>query len=266
MILYKKHVEDEELRGYSEENINEVMSRRQTIASLTVELVGFFDGIGDLYPQVITDELSRLYSFIKKESTGSGGMINYSSGYRFNIVYGVPKTDENAFIHALNGARSLLEWVDRRNVSDNKSGVKWEIKMGLCSGIAVTGTVGDSYVAVGEVVESSKKMLDHAVRYDVPLVTDSESELKRLENFQFRTLDFVNTDDDSLPETYVYEVFLVDRKGIDHAIKLYGHGLQMFLEGRYDVALYDFKKVNKLLDDDPPSQLFLQRCERMIRG
>ena len=138
--------------------------------------------------------------------------------------------------------------------------------MGLSYGTAVTGTVGDSYVAVGEVVENSKKMLDHAIHYGVPLVTDSESELKKLEGFQYRALDFVNTGKDSLPETYVYEVFLTDRRGIDQAIKLYSHGLEMFLEGRYDVALYDFKKVNKLLDEDPPSQLFLQRCERMIKG
>ena len=266
VILYKKYVEDEELLGCSEENIDEVMSRRQSIASLTAELVGFSGPIGDLYPQVITEELSRLYSFMKKESTGSGGMINYSSGYRFNVVYGVPGTDEDAFLHAVKGAKSLLEWIDWRNRSDNRSGVKWEVKMGLSYGTAVTGTVGDSYVAVGEVVENSEKMLDHAIYYGVPLVTDSESELKSLEDFQFRTLDLVNTGNDSLPETYVYEVFLTDRRGIDHAIKLYSHGLEMFLEGRYDVALYDFKKVNKLLEDDPPSQLFLQRCERMIKG
>jgi class 3 adenylate cyclase len=266
VILYKKYVADDELLGYSEENINEVTSKRQRVASLTAELVGFLNNTGDLYPQVITGELSGLYSFVKKEATMHGGMVNYSSGYHFNVIYGVPRHDDDAFLHAVEGSKSLFGWVDRRNSSDNRSGIKWELKMGLSCGTAVTGTVGDSFVVIGEAIESSKRMLTHAKQYGVPLVTDSESDLKRFPQLKRRNLDRVSTGSDSLPEIYVYEVFLRDHRSIDNAIKLYCHGLEMFLEGRYDVALYDFKKVDKLLGEDPPSQLFLQRCERMIRG
>jgi class 3 adenylate cyclase len=266
VILYRKYITDDELLGYSEENIDEVTSKRQRVASLTAELVGFLKNTGDLYPQIITDELSRLYSFVKKEATGHGGMVNYTSGYHFNAVYGVPKTDQDAFLHAVEGSRSLLEWVDNRNSSEKRSGIKWELKMGLSCGAAVTGTIGDSFIVIGEAVENSKQMLTHAKQFGVPLVTDSESEIKRLPGFRFRNLDLVSTGNDSLPETYIYEVFLRDQRGIENAIKLYCHGLEMFLEGHYDVALFDFKKVNKLLGEDPPSLLFLQRCEQMIRG
>jgi class 3 adenylate cyclase len=266
VILYRKYVDDETLLGYSEENITEVTSRRQSVSSLFVELVGFYEHIGDLYPQVITDELSRLYSFLKRDATKNGGLINFSNGPRLNLVFGVPGADENSFLRTVETAERLLQWVDNRNKVDNKSGIRWKVRMGLSCGIAVTGTVGDSYAVIGEVCESAHRMLGHASYYDVPLVTDSEAELIRYPAMRFRKLDLVNTENDALPETYVYEVFLTGDRGIEQSIKLYSHGLEMFLDGRYEVALYDFKKVNKLLGGDPPSRLFLARCERMIRG
>ncbi|MBN2323290.1 MAG: hypothetical protein JXQ30_06115 [Spirochaetes bacterium] len=266
VILYRKYVDDETLLGYSEENITEVTSRRQAVCSLAVELVGFYEHIGDLYPQVITDELSRLYSFLKGDATKNGGIINFSNGPRLNLVFGVPGADENAFVRAVETAGRLLQWVDNRNKVDNKSGIRWKVRMGLSCGTAVTGTVGDSYTVIGEVCESAHRMLGHARYYNVSLVTDSEGELVRYPAVRFRKLDLVNTENDSLPETYINEIFLVRDGGIEQSIKLYSHGLEMFLEGRYEVALYDFKKVNKLLGGDPPSQLFLSRCERMIRG
>ena len=266
VILYRKYVDDETLLGYGEENITEMTSRRLCVSSLTVELVGFYDHIGDLYPQVITDELSRLYSFLKSDATKNGGLINFSNGPLLNLVFGVPATDENAFLRAVEAAGRLFQWVENRNKVDNKSGIRWKVRMGLSSGIAVTGTVGDSYTVIGEACESAHRMLGYSRDYDVPLVTDSEAELMRYPATRFRKLDLVNTENDSLPESYIFEVFLTGARGIEQSIKLYSHGLEMFLEGRYEVALYDFKKVNKLLGEDPPSKLFLQRCERMIRG
>jgi len=40
----------------------------------------------------------------------------------------------------------------------------------------------------------------------------------------------------------------------------------MFFDGKYDIAVYEFKKVNKILDGDNPSYIFLKRCERFSKG
>jgi hypothetical protein len=121
-------------------------------------------------------------------------------------------------------------------------------------------------VVIGEVVKNSMKMLEHAKYYGVALVTDSESEIKKFGKVKYRRLDLVDTGNDTLPEAYVYEIFLQDDYRTDNAIKLYSHGLELFFEGKYDVALYDFKKVKNLLGEDNPSDIFLKRCDRLIRG
>ncbi|UCB46053.1 MAG: hypothetical protein JSV25_01120 [Spirochaetota bacterium] len=267
IILYRKHIANKELLSLNESNVSNITSRRQDVASMSLELVGFLEPIGELYPQVITEELGYLHSFLKKESSSHGGMINFSNGYFFNLVYGVPSYDEMAFPSAINGSKAALDFIESRNSSgQNRSGIKWEMKIGLSYGPGVTGTVGDSYVVIGEVVDKSMKMLEHAKFYGVALATDSETEIKKYGKAKYRRLDLVSTGHDTLPEAYVYEIFLQDDNRTDNAIKLYSHGLEMFFEGKYDVALYDFKKVKKLLGEDNPSDIFLERCDRLIRG
>jgi hypothetical protein len=267
LILYRKHIDDKELLSLNESNVGDATSRRQDVASLSLELVGFLEPIGELYPQIITEELSYLHSFLKRESSSQGGVINFSNGYSFNVVYGAPSIDERAFLNAIHCARAVLEFVESRNSSgQNRSGIKWELKMGLSYGLGISGIVGDSYLVIGEVIDSSRRMLEHAKYYGVPLVTDSESEIKRFAPVKYRRLDLASTGREELPEANIYEIMLREHPGVDNAIKLFSHGLDMFLDGRYEVALYDFKKVKKLLGEDNPSDIFLKRCERLIKG
>ena len=159
---------------------------------MSIELVNFLRPIDELYPQVITGELSSLHAFLKNEAMNNGGIINFSYGYFINVVYGVPTPDEISYSHALEGSKRLLRWIGERNSSEkNISGVKWEVKMGLSFGAAVTGIVGDSYVVLGNVVEESMKMLDFAKYYGVPIVTSSLDQLESLEGVKYRKLDYI---------------------------------------------------------------------------
>lgn len=266
--LYKQYVRNEIVLKISEKNISDLVSRRQNISSLSIELVNFLRPIDELYPQVITGELSSLHAFLKNEAMNNGGIINFSYGYFINVVYGVPTPDEISFSHALEGSKSLLRWIGERNSSEkNISGVKWEVKMGLSFGAAVTGTVGDSYVVLGNVVEESMKMLDFAKYYGVPIVTSSLDRLESLEGVKYRKLDYIiEKTEKERHKKIIYEIFLKQPEQLEDAIKLYYHGLDMFFDGKYDIAVYEFKKVNKILDGDNPSYIFLKRCERFSKG
>jgi hypothetical protein len=145
--------------------------------------------------------------------------------------------------------------------------VKWSLKMGLAHGKAVTGVVGESYMVIGKLVEESLKMLEHAKVFGVPLVTNYSEGLAPGgpggAGVRFRKLDLVGKAGREMG--YIYEIFLQDHDGVENAIKLYYHGLDMFFEGKYEIASLDFKKVNQILGTDNPSLLFLQRCEKLAR-
>jgi hypothetical protein len=53
---------------------------------------------------------------------------------------------------------------------------------------------------------------------------------------------------------------------IDQIIRLYNHGLEMYYDEKYEMAVLEFKKVISILENDNPSKIFLSRCERAIKG
>jgi adenylate cyclase len=265
IFLYKKYIPDEMLQRMNEKDVDDVVSRKQEVSCLNMELVSFLEPINELYPQVVTDELNDLHVFLKEEVVKKGGVINYSGGYRINIVYGVPKADDVSFNMACNGAQKIQQWIEERNNSDrNLSGVKWNVKFGLTHGVAITGIVGFDYMVIGDVIERSSKMLEFAKRFDVPLITDSQNMLKKSDTFKHRKLDIVTEGKSSTRS--IFEVFLKKNDMIDQAIKLYNHALEMFYDEKYEVAVLEFKKVVTILDEDKPSRIFLSRCERAIKG
>ena len=268
LIIYKKYLGNEALIKLNEKNISDMESKRHDVSSLSIELVNFLDPVDELHPQVITQELSSLYSFIKNEATRNGGTINFSHGYFINVVYGVPASVEYAFTRAVNVSKRVRNWVnDRNNSSKNISGVKWEVKAGLSFGTAVAGIVGDSFIVLGDVVEESIKMLDYAKYYGVSLVTDSLEKIKKIKNVKYRKLDVI---DDERVKTdtkkTIYEIFMTIPDRLEDALKLYYHGLDMFSEGKYDIAVLEFKKVNDIFNGDNPSHIFLKLCEKMIKS
>jgi class 3 adenylate cyclase len=265
--LYKKYSPSETVIKISEKNVADLTSRRQNVSSLSIELCNYLGPVDELYPQVITNELNSFHAYIKNEVAESGGIINFTNGYLLNIVYGTPQPDESSFSHALDGARKFQQWVEERNSSDkNISGVRWELKMGLSYGTAVIGTVGDNFVALSAAVEESVRALEWAKFYGVFLVTDALDQLRRLKDVKFRTLDRVQILDDESTQKNIYEVFLKKQPQQDDAVKLYHHALDMFFDAKYDMAVFEFKKVNTIFGNDPPSRLFLKRCEKHIKS
>jgi class 3 adenylate cyclase len=265
IFLYKKYIPDETLQSMNEQDVDEIVSRKQDVTCLAIELVAFLEPINELYPQVITDELNDLHVFLKEEVVKSNGIINYSQGYRINIVYGVPHADEKSFRQACAGARKIFLWIDERNNSDrNLSGIKWNVKFGMTHGVGLTGIVGFNYMVIGDVIEQSARMLEFARKFDVPLVTDSSEMLKSIGKVKYRKLDIIPAGASST--LTIFEVFLQKHEMIDQAIKLFNHGIEMFYDEKYEVAVLDFKKVAAVLDEDNPSKIFLTRCDRAIKG
>ncbi len=264
VFLYKKHIPDKTLLKLNEKNVTETVSRRQNMTSLMIELQNFLTGIDDLYPQVITDELNDFHIFLKASATKRNGLINFSNGYRINLVFGIPREDTLSYVNAVQCAKDTMRWITERNRSDrNKSGVKWTVRMGVSSGTGVTGVVGNEYLVLGDSVESSTQMLEKARDFGVYLVTDSMHDLQKAESLYFRKLDTAQSATEIGRD--IYEIFLREHTMLEQAIKLYTHGLEMYYEQKYEMAVYDFKKVIKIFEEDSPSSLFLEKCEDHLR-
>jgi class 3 adenylate cyclase len=262
--LYRKYIPQDSLTKLDDQHVDDVASRRQHVVSLSVELIDFVKPTGDLYPQIITNELSNFVTYVKTLAVRRGGVLNVSRGYRVNLVFGVPASGPEDYHNALIAARDLSAWVGERNSSEmNVSGIPWNLRMGLSAGEAVTGIVGQSFMALGDVTVRSGQMIGYARRYRVGLVSDDVSLLES-SDFATRKLDVVHEAGGDGPVT-LFQVFLGRLPMIEQAVRLYQHGLDMFYEKRYEMAVLDFKKVLTILPDDGPSTILMRRCEEAIK-
>jgi len=257
VFLYKKYIPDKTLRKLDENEVEEVVSTRTEVSSLSVEIIDFLEHTHLLYPQVITSELDALHDFVKRSV---GGIINYSRGYGFNVIFGVPGLHGQSAGGA-EAAKKIIDWIEERNRSErNLSGIAWNVRFGLARGSAVTGIVGNSYTVIGDVIDRSEEMLRSARFFNVFLVTD-ETGIREDSALKHRMLD--------KPEgggNAVYEIFLKENEKLEQAVRIYGHGLEMYQENRFDMAVMDFKKVDAIFEGDGPSRVFLGRCERKMRS
>jgi class 3 adenylate cyclase len=260
LVLHKKHLPPEALHRLEARAAGDTAGRRQEITSLTVELVDYLEPTARLYPQVVTGELHEFQTYLKSTAAECGGLLNFSKGHRTNLVFEAGEQGD-VTLEAARTAGRLLAWVEERNRSDrNRSGSLWTLRAGIARGSAVLGVVGDGYLAVGKPVEDSELMLAQAGLFRVPVVTGDADSLRR-GGFTCRLLDYLDSGGDPVP---VYQLFMDDREALEQAARLYEHGVKMYYEGRYDMAVLEFRKVAQMLEEDGPSGVFLRRCEEKL--
>ena len=259
---YKKYSSmDIKLNNIDENFVEKFSNKRISVVVLSLELINYFKQIREVYPEVINRELESLYRYINSIIKNRNGILNYFEGNYFNIVFGlIPESMKNysdLFNLAVLTAKDIHSWILDRNRNRNYTGVSWKEVMGISCGNGIAGVIGSSLIVIGEVVESSKQLMQFAEKYIVSCITDSEDKIKGTK-FKYRTLDRFNVaEGNNFKE--IYEIFLEENKDIDDAIKLYHHGLDMYFEENYEIATVEFKKVNQLLKMDNPSLIFLER-------
>jgi class 3 adenylate cyclase len=266
LLLHKKYLPQEALHRLNEDKLGDMASSRRTVVSITLELVDYLKPSQDLYPQTITNELQNFHTFLKNHASRDGGIINYTRGYKVNVVYGVHGDDEGKPSDMVGAAAGLFEkvqsWIEERNQSEmNVSGVHWLVQAGAARGKAVAGVVGDGYLVMGAPVEESERILEHAKRYQIPLVCTDQKALRQI-SYNHRKLDLVELEGQQVP---LFEVFTRERPQLEQVVTLYEHGVYMFYEGRYEIAVQNFKKVMVLFENDVPSSIFLERCAEKLK-
>ena len=89
-----------------------------------------------------------------------------------------------------------------------------------------------------------------------------EDEVK--DHIIYRELDSIRVKGKTEP-VMVYEVMARTNDGISEAIQnsidFFQHGLQFYKEQKWDEAITRFKQTLELVPDDPPSKIYIERCE-----
>ncbi|RKX96484.1 MAG: hypothetical protein DRP84_00910 [Spirochaetes bacterium] len=264
---YKKYsLEIQDLERVDEKFVEQFSNRKMPVSVISFKLIDYFTQIMEVYPEVITRELERLFRRVSSIVKSKNGFINHFEGNYFNAVFGLSPNNKidygSSFNAAILTAKEIHNWILRRNNEKNFTGVSWKDAIGITYGNGITGVIGSNIIVIGKVVDLSRELMELAEEYGVHCVTDSGGTIESAK-LKYRKLDRLKINE---KEEYreIYEVFLDENTSIDYAIKLYQHGLEMYFEDNYEVAATEFKKVNKLLNPDFPSLKLLNRINSKI--
>jgi adenylate cyclase len=149
--------------------------RRQTVAVLFVDIVGFTRMAEAMPPEAVVTMLRQFHERMTAQIFACGGTVEKYIGDEIFAVFGVPTASANDAANALICADRMLEALDRWNGERTRDGeAPLAIGIGLNYGPAVLGDVGSehsmSFTVIGDTVNTASRLQGLTRTLKTPLV------------------------------------------------------------------------------------------------
>jgi adenylate cyclase len=146
--------------------------RRQTVAVLFVDIVGFTRMAEAMPPEAVVTLLRQFHERMTAQIFACGGTVEKYIGDAIFAVFGVPTVGDDDAVNALNCADKMRDALDRWNTERPEPPLA--IGIGLNYGPAVLGDVGSehsmSFTVIGDTVNPASRLQALTRTLDTPLV------------------------------------------------------------------------------------------------
>jgi adenylate cyclase len=149
--------------------------RRQTVAVLFVDIVGFTGMAEDMAPEAVVALLREYHERMTARIFASGGTVEKYIGDAIFAVWGLPEADGADAANALRCADGMIEALADWNGAREQAGEPpLDIGIGLHYGPAVVGDVGSehglSFTVIGDTVNTASRLQAMTRELVTPLV------------------------------------------------------------------------------------------------
>jgi class 3 adenylate cyclase len=149
--------------------------RRQTVAVLFVDIVGFTRMAEALPPEAVVRLLRQFHERMTAQIFTCGGTVEKYIGDAIFAVFGVPTASDSDAANALNCADMMLAALDRWNAERTRDGESpLAVGIGLNYGPVVLGDVGSvhsmSFTVIGDTVNTASRLQALTRTLKTPLV------------------------------------------------------------------------------------------------
>ncbi len=236
---------------------------------LFADLVGFSSLAENTAPKELIRFLNDYFSTMTEIILAHKGTVDKFIGDAIMAFWGAPLPIAD---HALLACETALEM--QAAMSLLREG--WEAqgfppisaRIGLHTGPVVAGNVGSdrrfNYTVVGDTVNLASRLERANKVYGTEIIL-SEATYRRLANtFLIRELDLVQVRGRAQSVT-IYELLgFRNRLGPPPWLKIFEEGRAAYLEGKISEAATRFNEILEEYLDDPPSKVFLKRCQKHL--
>jgi len=149
--------------------------RRQNVAVLFVDIVGFTRMVEGMTPEAVVTLLRQFHERMTAQIFACGGSVEKYIGDEIFAVFGVPEPNDNDAADALRCAERMIAALDVWNSERKRQGeMLLAFGIGLNCGPAVIGDVGSehslSFTVIGDTVNTASRLQGLTRTLDTPLV------------------------------------------------------------------------------------------------
>jgi adenylate cyclase len=219
--------------------------------------------------RLLNEYFTLMVDCIQRES----GMLDKFIGDAIMATFGIPLPHDDDEDRAVKAAvammRELASW-NRRRVENGLKPV--DIGIGLNTDTVVSGNIGSpkrmDFTVIGDGVNLASRLESACKQYGAHILV-SENTYRRLKGtYRSREADRVIVKGKSEPSV-IYEILDYHTESsfpnIAEVLSLFKVGLEHYRRGTFDRARVALEQALKLHPGDSLSQLYVERCRRLIR-
>ncbi len=233
------------------------------------DVAGFTTISESLTPTELVELLNEYLTAMTDIVLDYDGIIDKYEGDAIMAEFGAPLPDED---HALKACYTAIDMQKRLKVLREKllaeGKAELRARVGINSGPMVIGNMGSTrifdYTVMGDNVNLSSRLEGANKAYGTYIMC-SEATRKMVEDkIITRELDLLQVKGKT-EGVLVHEVLAKMDEGLDEAmekaVECYNKGHECYKNKQWDEGIKHFKEALEYVPDDPPSKVYIQRCE-----
>lgn len=196
------------------------------------------------------------------------GYVDKYEGDAIMCDFGVPMEDPD---HAWKACWAALDQqatlVELRKEIKRDHGVDIYVRMGVNSGVVSAGNMGSAqrfqYTVMGDAVNQASRFEGANKQYGTYIMIGEETLKQARDKIEVRILDKLVVKGKLIPIT-VYELMAKKGELSDEQALIRAHftkGIELYWNRQWDEAIKYFKQAIAVTGEDPPSKVFISRCE-----
>ena len=196
------------------------------------------------------------------------GYVDKYEGDAIMCDFGVPMEDpEHAWKACWAALDQQAKLVELRKEIKKDHGVDIYVRMGVNSGVVSAGKMGSAqrfqYTVMGDAVNQASRFEGANKQYGSYIMVGEETRRQASDKIEVRILDKLVVKGKLIPIT-VYELMSKNGELTNEQALIRSHfmkGIELYWNRQWDEAIEMFNQAIAVTGDDPPSKVFIGRCE-----
>ncbi|MBA4396529.1 MAG: adenylate/guanylate cyclase domain-containing protein [Syntrophus sp. (in: bacteria)] len=240
---------------------------KKDLSVLFSDIRGFTTISEKLTPEELVHLLNEYLTAMTDIVFKYDGLLDKYMGDAIMAVYGAPLDQPD---HRLRACRTALDMLDalkelQKKWSDEGRPVL-NIGVGVNSGDMVVGNMGSQmrfdYTVMGDSVNLGSRLEGINKEYGTNIIISEYTYAGVKDVLTCRELDSVRVKGKKLP-VKIYELLCEKKDAEPHGafLRCFEAGLEKYKQARWDEAISVFRQALEIRPADPPSELYIKRCE-----